>query len=72
MSGKHKKVSDKQWLLTIIHEMLHIRFANTTNGIVYRTRGKKKLFYDEFMAQAEPEFELLTHFIYGEWRGWPK
>jgi len=70
MLGEHKKISDKQWLLTIIHEMIHIRLANTTHGIVYRTREvhkNKKMFFDEFMANVEPEIELLTNAIYELW-----
>ncbi len=75
MVGKHKKITNHEWFKAIIHEMMHIRFANTTEGIVYRTRKihkNPKMFLDEFTAQLEPEVELLAQFIYNEWQGWPK
>lgn len=70
MLGKHKKVPYNQWLQTIIHEMLHVRLANTTDGIVYRTRHKhkdSKMFYNEFIQNVEPEIESLAIIIFNLW-----
>lgn len=75
MLGKHKTLSNYEWFKAIIHEMLHIRLANTTEGIVRRTRKIHKnheLFYNEFIMEFEPEVELLARFIYEQWQGWPK